>query len=73
MYSFLIKEIDKGYKKTTIIDNYDTTIYVEEALHRLVEIYYFIGLEKEAKKYAKILGYNYNSCLLYTSPSPRDS
>ena len=30
-------------------------------MHRLVEIYYFIGLEKEAKKYAKILGYNYNS------------
>jgi outer membrane protein assembly factor BamD len=33
----------------SIIDEYDTTIYVEEALHRLVEIYYIIGLEGEAK------------------------
>ena len=45
----------------TIIDDYDTTIYAEEALHRLVEIHYHIGLEQEADKYAKILGYNYNS------------
>ena len=44
-----------------IVKEYDQTIFIEEALHRLVEIYYFIGLEKEAKKYAKILGYNYNS------------
>ena len=45
----------------TVTDNHDTTIYIEEALHRLVELYYIIGLENEAKKYAKILGYNYNS------------
>ena len=45
----------------TVIDDYDTTIYIEEALHRLVEIHYHIGLEKEAKTYASILGYNYNS------------
>ena len=44
-----------------IIDKYDNTIFIEEALHRLVEIHYHIGLEEEAKKYAKILGYNYNS------------
>ena len=44
-----------------IVDSYKHTIFIEEALHRLVEIYYFIGLEKEAKKYASILGYNYNS------------
>ena len=44
-----------------IISKYDRTIFVEEALHRLVEIHYHIGLENEAKKYAKILGYNYNS------------
>ena len=49
----------------TITDNYDTTIYVEEALHRLVEIYYIIGLEDESKKYAKLLGYNYNSSEWY--------
>tara|TARA_B100000963_G_C22638759_1_gene679151 strand:- start:4984 stop:5814 length:831 start_codon:yes stop_codon:yes gene_type:complete len=44
-----------------IVDNYNQTIFIEEALHRLVEIYYLIGLENKAKKYAKILGYNYNS------------
>ena len=44
-----------------IVKDYDQTIFVEEALHRLVEIYYHMGLENEAKKYASILGYNYNS------------
>ena len=72
----------------TILENYDDTIYVEEAIHRLVEIHYKIGLINESKKYANLLGYNYQSgewyeksykifnknydCLLYTSPSPRD-
>jgi len=44
-----------------IVEKYDNTIFIEEALHRLVEIHYHIGLENEAKKYASILGYNYNS------------
>ena len=44
-----------------IVEKYDKTIFIEEALHRLVEIYYLIGLEDKANKYAKILGYNYNS------------
>ena len=44
-----------------IIEDYEKTVFIEEALHRLVEINYYLGLEKEAKKYAKILGYNYNS------------
>ena len=44
-----------------IVKNYDKTIFIEEALHRLVEINYHLGLEEEAKNYAKILGYNYNS------------
>ncbi len=44
-----------------IISDYEKTVFIEEALHRLVEIHYHIGLEEEAKKYAKILGYNYNS------------
>ena len=44
-----------------IVTKYEKTIFIEEALHRLVEIHYHIGLEKEAKKYASILGYNYNS------------
>ena len=49
----------------TVIDNYDTTIYVEEALHRLVEVYYVLGLTDEAEKYANILGYNYGSSKWY--------
>ena len=48
-----------------ITDYYDTTIYTEEALHRLVEIHYIIGLEREAKKYAYLLGYNYKSSEWY--------
>ena len=44
-----------------VINNYDDTVYVEEALHRLVEIYYKIGLIDEAKKIAYVLGYNYES------------
>ena len=48
-----------------VIENYDTTIYTEEALHRLVEIYYIIGLKNESKKYAKLLGYNYQSSEWY--------
>ena len=43
------------------MENYDQTIFIEEALYRLVEIYYFIGLENEAKQYSRILGFNYNS------------
>ena len=49
----------------TILDDYDTTIYTEEALHRLVEVHYTIGLKNEAKKYAKLLGYNYQSSQWY--------
>jgi outer membrane protein assembly factor BamD len=45
----------------TIVTKYETTIYIEEALHRLVEVHYIIGLENEAKEYAKTLGYNYQS------------
>ena len=44
-----------------ILKQYDKTVFIEEALHRLVEINFHIGLENEAKKYANILGYNYNS------------
>ena len=48
-----------------ILNKYETTIYVEEALHRLVETNYKIGLEDEAKKYANLLGYNYQSSQWY--------
>jgi outer membrane protein assembly factor BamD len=49
----------------TVVEDYDTTIYVEEALHRLVEIYFRIGLKEESMKYANVLGYNYQSSLWY--------
>ena len=49
----------------TVIDDYDTTIYAQEALHRLVEIYYTLGLKEESKKYANLLGYNYQSSKWY--------
>lgn len=48
-----------------IIEDYDQTIFVEEALHRLVEINYYLGLDSEAKKYANVLGYNYLSSQWY--------
>ncbi len=45
----------------TVIENYDQTIFVEEALHRLVEINYKLGLLDQSQKYANVLGYNYQS------------
>ena len=50
---------------SNVIENFQTTIYTEEALHRLVEIYYILGLKEEAQKYAKLLGYNYQSSKWY--------
>ena len=49
----------------TIVKDYSETIFIEEALHRLVEVYYRVGLEDEARKAAVILGYNYNSSEWY--------
>ena len=49
----------------TVVDDYDTTIYTEEALHRLVEIYFMLGLNEESEKYAQLLGYNYQSSRWY--------
>ena len=48
-----------------VINDYEETIFIEEALHRLVEIYYNLGLIGEAEKTAQILGYNYNSSRWY--------
>ena len=48
-----------------VIENYETTVHVEEALHRLVEVNYKIGLVEESKKYASVLGYNYMSSEWY--------
>ena len=49
----------------TVVEDYNDTVFVEEALHRLVEIHYKLGLEEEAKKYAYLLGYNYQSSQWY--------
>ena len=48
-----------------VITKYDQTVFVEEALHRLVEIYYKLGLVEESEKYANLLGYNYQSSNWY--------
>ena len=48
-----------------VIDEYETTVYAEEALHRLVEVYYVLGLKNESQKYAQLLGYNYQSSEWY--------
>jgi len=49
----------------TVVEQYEKTIYVEEALHRLVELYFIIGLKNESQKYASLLGYNYQSSKWY--------
>ena len=48
-----------------VVKEYDKTIFVEEALHRLVEIYFKLGLVEESRRYANILGYNYLSSEWY--------
>jgi len=48
-----------------IVQNYNETIFIEEALHRLVEINYQLGLIEQSEKYAKVLGYNYQSSEWY--------
>ena len=44
-----------------VVEDYETSVYVEEAIYRLAEIHYIVGLDDEAKKYATLLGYNYGS------------
>jgi outer membrane protein assembly factor BamD len=48
-----------------VLENYDRTVFIEEALHRLVELHYKIGMIDESKKYASLLGYNYQSSRWY--------
>ena len=65
-YYISIKKWAPALKRLKIVvKDYEKTIFVEEALHRLVEINYHLGLDEEAKKFAKILGYNYNSSEWY--------
>ena len=64
-YSDKEKWIPAINRYKAVLKNYSTTIFVEEALHRLVEIHYKIGLKDESKKYASMLGYNYQSSEWY--------
>ena len=49
-----------------VVDEYEESVFIEEALHRLVEIYYKLGLVEESKQAAAILGYNYKSSEWYS-------
>ena len=61
-YYISVKKWVPAINRLKIIkQKYSDTVFIEEALHRLVEINYHLGIEAEAEKYAKILGYNYNS------------
>ena len=59
------KWISAANRFKEVVQEYDQTIFVEEALHRLVEIYFKLGLVEESKRYANILGYNYQSSEWY--------
>lgn len=50
----------------TVVEKYDETSFIDEALHRLVELHYKLGLIEESKKYASLLGYNYQSSEWYS-------
>lgn len=43
----------------TVVEEYETTTHITEALHRLVESNLMLGLPNEAKKYANVLEHNY--------------
>ena len=49
-----------------VVNNYEETSFIDEALHRLVELYYRLGLIEESQIYASLLGYNYQSSEWYT-------
>ena len=49
-----------------VVNNYEETSFIDEALHRLVELHYYLGLVEEAQKYASLLGYNYKSSEWYS-------
>ena len=49
----------------TVVDVYDTTTHVPEALHRLTESYLALGVMDEARDAAAVLGYNYPDSVWY--------
>ena len=58
-YQFKQQWISAINRYNKILEDYNTSVYTAEALHRLVEIYYSLGLNEEAKRYASTLGFNY--------------
>ncbi|HVY18200.1 MAG TPA: outer membrane protein assembly factor BamD [Rhodopila sp.] len=48
-----------------VVDDYQTTNHVPEALARLVEVYLSLGLKDEARRTAAVLGYNYPGSIWY--------
>ena len=48
-----------------VVERYQTTSQVPEALHRLVETYLMLGITAEAQKYASVLGHNYPDSVWY--------
>ncbi len=49
----------------TVVEAYDTTTHVPEALHRLTESYLALGVVEEARNAAAVLGYNYPDSVWY--------
>jgi len=49
-----------------VVIKYEQTSFIDEALHRLVELHYNLGLLEESQKYASLLGYNYQSSEWYS-------
>ena len=58
-YQFDHQWISAINRYNIVLNEYKTSIYTEEALHRLVEIYYSLGLHEEAKRYAATLQFNF--------------
>ena len=58
-YQFDHQWISAINRYNVVLNEYKTSIYTEEALHRLVEIYYSLGLHEEAKRYAATLQFNF--------------
>lgn len=48
-----------------VVENYETTSHVEEALHRLAETYTVLGIDAEARQNAAVLGHNYPGSAWY--------
>ncbi len=64
-YLRIHKPISSVNRFKNVVDNYQTTIFIPEALYRLVEVYYILGIKEEAIRYASVLGYNYPNSTWY--------